>query len=223
VSVVPGNHDVLTADDWGTTAGLWRAYYASDPDVLPHAPIPAAGEADREVPFPCLRRCGPVVLIGLNTAVPTAPLFANGRLGRAQRERLRAVLCALGRAGLFRLVFLHHSPLPDGHAWRKRLWDAGPLLDVLRTTGAELVVHGHGHHEALDVVATAAGPMVVVGAPSASLAGPYAAGWNRYSIARADTGWSVGVDCRRWGPEGVVTRASSEHVLARKDSSQGPA
>jgi hypothetical protein len=58
--------------------------------------------------------------------------------------------------------------------------------------------------------------MVVVGAPSASLAGPYAAGWNRYAIARTDTGWSVGVECRRWGPEGMVTHAASAHALARE-------
>jgi len=217
VSVVPGNHDCLVAADWASSAGLWRDFFASGPAPCPAAgtvPRPDAGSA-RDAPFPMLRRCGRVALVGLNTAVPTRPLLASGRLGAVQRERLGTLLETLGREGLFRLVFLHHSPLPDGHAWRKRLRDAGALLEVLRATGAELVVHGHGHHEALATVATSAGPMVVVGAPSASLTGDFQAGWNRYLIGPARDGWLVTVELHRHGPAGMVLHDSSIHTLPR--------
>jgi 3',5'-cyclic AMP phosphodiesterase CpdA len=204
VSVIPGNHDVLVADDWAATVGLWRNYFSSTAD-----------EAPGDGAFPFLRCCGAVALIGLNSSVPTAPLMADGRMGVAQRERLGPLLEALGRESCFRLVFLHHSPLPDGHAWRKRLRDADALLALLRDAGVELVVHGHGHHEALTTVDTAAGPMLVVGAPSASLAGEFAAGWNLYRIAPVAGGWSVRIDLHRHGHTGMVLRDSVEHVLSR--------
>ena len=221
VSVIPGNHDCLVADEWALTVGLWRDFYAEFPA--------AAGSRGQSAPcsracgcgsgpdagFPFLRRSGPVALVGLNSAVPTAPLFASGRLGDAQLERLGALLGSLGRQACFRLVFMHHSPLPDGHAWRKRLRDATALLHVLRSAGAELVVHGHGHHQAFATVATTAGPMLVVGAPSASLAGEHQAGWNRYVVERTAAGWNVTVDQRRFGPTGVVLRESSKHALPR--------
>jgi 3',5'-cyclic AMP phosphodiesterase CpdA len=223
VSVIPGNHDVLVADDWSATAGLWQEFFPPVPMSPGWAEGHGMGAGDsgsRSGPsaatsFPGLRRCGPVALLGLNTAVPTVPFFADGRLGHAQCERVGTLLEALGREGVFRLVFLHHSPLPAGHAWRKRLRDAGALLAVLRDAGAELIVHGHGHHEALATVETASGPMLVVGAPSASLAGEFAAGWNRYRIAGAPGGWSVKVDLHRLGLAGMELRGSAEYRLAR--------
>ena len=45
--------------------------------------------------FPFVRRRGPLALIGLSTAVPTAPFMATGRLGDAQLARLGEMLDAL--------------------------------------------------------------------------------------------------------------------------------
>jgi hypothetical protein len=39
-------------------------------------------------PFPFVRRRGPLALIGVSSAVPTPPLMATGRLGRAQLDAL---------------------------------------------------------------------------------------------------------------------------------------
>ena len=44
-------------------------------------------EADG-TPFPFVRRRGPLALIGVSSAVPTLPLMATGRLGRAQLDAL---------------------------------------------------------------------------------------------------------------------------------------
>jgi hypothetical protein len=85
-------------------------------------------------------------------------------------------------------VLIHHPPLP-GQAKRYRgLEDAAALEAVLARHGAELVIHGHNHHNMLAWCATSAGGKVpVVGAPSAALAHPYKreplARYNLYRIA----------------------------------------
>ncbi len=133
VSMVPGNHDRYVDADFDHTVGLWRDYFRGD---------------DGSTEFPFLRRRGPVALIGVDTAVPTAPFLASGRVGEAQRARLARILQETRAAGLFRVVLLHHSPLLDGHSPRKRLRDAALLTETLQACGAELVIHGHGHDRA---------------------------------------------------------------------------
>jgi 3',5'-cyclic AMP phosphodiesterase CpdA len=93
---------------------------------------------------------------------------------------------------------LHHSPLPHGHSWRKRLTDAQKVMGIFERAGAELVIHGHGHVERLDEVATAAGSLLVLGAPSASYRRDGRAGWNRYDISTEGRGWRVRIETRRW-------------------------
>ncbi len=79
------------------------------------------------------------------------------------------MLDRLGAAGLFRLVLIHHPPLP-GQASRSRgLIDAEALEAVLQRHGAELVVHGHNHRNMLAWRPSGSGMLPVVGAPSASL------------------------------------------------------
>ena len=47
---------------------------------------------DGDAAFPFLRRRGPLALIGLSSAVPTAPFMATGRLGAEQLARSRELL-----------------------------------------------------------------------------------------------------------------------------------
>jgi 3',5'-cyclic AMP phosphodiesterase CpdA len=182
VTVIPGNHDRYVRADWSDTVGCWSEYLAGDDW--------GSGVASEPM-FPSLRVREGVAIIGLDSAVPSAPLFATGRTGAAQRQRVAALLDQARQRSLFRLVLIHHSPLPRGHRWRKRLTDAAALLGVLQRHGAELVVHGHGHQRRIDVVATSQGDMVVVAAPSASLVGAGRGGYNGYRIGRAGTGWRV--------------------------------
>jgi 3',5'-cyclic AMP phosphodiesterase CpdA len=179
VTVIPGNHDIYSRlrDDRGT--GRWSAYMASCAQGAAHA---AAGEA-----FPFVRMLGPVALIGVNSAVPTPPLVASGRLGEEQLARLGAVLERLGQADVFRLLLIHHPPMP-GQAKRFRgLEDAAGLEAVLSRHGAELVLHGHNHRNMLAWCATGARALPVVGAPSAALGrhhkGEPLARYNLYRIA----------------------------------------
>jgi 3',5'-cyclic AMP phosphodiesterase CpdA len=160
VSVVPGNHDIYVRLRRDPGAERWARYMASD------AGEPAPGEPR----FPFLRRLGPIGLIGVNSAVPTPPLLASGRVGRAQRERLAGLLESLGAEGLFRLVLIHHPPLP-GQATRLRaLRDAAELKALLVRHGAELVIHGHNHINTLAWCGSGRTRVPVVGAPAAALA-----------------------------------------------------
>jgi len=152
VTVSPGNHDALTAD---AQAGRVAAFG------------PWFGDGG-ETHFPRVRRRGPVALVNLCSAVPTAPLLASGRLGEAQLERLSQALDDLGREGLFRVVLLHHPAGAGVVSRRKALADGPELREVLRRHGAELVLHGHAHEAVFGVVAGPHGPIPVLGVPSAS-------------------------------------------------------
>jgi 3',5'-cyclic AMP phosphodiesterase CpdA len=205
VSVVPGNHDVYQRLHNDRGAERWAAYMTSDTayDMARHHDAhcaagrvggrtenagPLSGDGSRDAPgdglrFPFLRRIGPVAIIGVNSAVPTPPLIASGRVGPHQRARLAEVLTMLGREGAFRMVLIHHPPLP-GQARRSRaLEDAPELAAVLAERGAELVVHGHNHESTL-VWCGAKRRVPVVGVPAAALAQARGAVCGRHNLYR---------------------------------------
>ncbi len=196
VSLVPGNHDRYVAASFDSTVGLWREYFRGD---------------NGSVEFPFVRQRKGVALIGVDTAVPTAPFLASGKVGPSQREQLANLLDATATAGCFRVVLLHHSPLLDGHSRRKRLSDAGDVTDALMKHGAELVIHGHGHEERIDRLEGPNGPMLVVAVPSASYSVPGRAGWNQYCVSGDAGSWQLEIVIRRTTPGGFAT-ASTETV-----------
>src|SRR3546814_1286444 len=102
VTVVPGNHDATVRLGWTAGLGRWAPWMTGDGD---EAGGSAANDAtDR---FPVVRRRGSIGFVNLSSAVPTAPLLACGRLGRAQVERAAVALDRLRRDGLFRVVAIH--------------------------------------------------------------------------------------------------------------------
>lgn len=159
VTLVPGNHDVYVRATAHCAARDWAEYMRGD-DVT--ADDPATPSA-----FPFVRRRGPIALIGLSSALPTGPLKASGRLGPEQTARLADLLAQL--ADSFRVVLIHHPPL-GRRPRHKRLTDAAPLLRVLAAHGAELVLHGHDHRDALEWATGPHGRIPVVGVPSSSAA-----------------------------------------------------
>ena len=162
VSVIPGNHDIyghLRPRSRHRSLGRLMASCAE-------GALLTGGHAG----FPYVRRLGQVALIGVNSAVVTPPMMAWGEVGAAQRERLGRLLDQLGQAQLFRLVLIHHPPLPGQAKPARALRDAPELEKVLTQHGAELVIHGHNHLNSLAWRQSASGPLPVVGAPSASLA-----------------------------------------------------
>jgi 3',5'-cyclic AMP phosphodiesterase CpdA len=179
VSVVPGNHDAYVAATQHCFAQSWADYLRGD-DATP-------GSA---VTFPYLRRRGAVTLIGVSTAVPTAPFMATGWLGEAQRDALERLLAGLAAEPAFRVLMIHH-PLRS-KSQHKRLTDAPELLALLKGHGVDLVLHGHDHVHSTIWIDGPSRQIPVVGVPSASAFAdghrPSAA-YNLFSIAHDGDAW----------------------------------
>jgi 3',5'-cyclic AMP phosphodiesterase CpdA len=223
VSVVPGNHDAYVAGAGVHRDLHWLPYMAGDAQAArphpPHQP-PQAGEdfpmppppADEggsgqtdEMPFPYLRRRGPVALVGVSTAVPTPPFMATGELGALQIARVAKMLDALRSEGLFRVVMIHHPPVPAAH--HKCLTDAVVFQRALAEVGAELIIHGHDHAHSLIWIGGRDGRIPVIGVPSASVsasAKKRAGAYNLYLIGGRSGAWTCEVVSRGLRPSGAV-------------------
>ena len=207
VTVIPGNHDAYVAVPWESSLAKWQAYMTCEGNA------DDGGEAGG---FPFVRYRGPAAIIGLSSAQPTPLFCAHGTLGRAQLDRLRALLRRLGEEGWFRIVLLHHPPSLDKIAWRKRLVDAAPFREVIAEAGAELVLHGHDHTCGAERITSAAGAVPVIGVPSAS-AGEDGkkplAHYQLYSIGREGNAWRVAVAVRGFDPASGRFAAARSYTL----------
>jgi 3',5'-cyclic AMP phosphodiesterase CpdA len=159
VSLVPGNHDAYVRRAARHPQLHWGDYMRGDDGF---APGPHAGA------FPFVRRRGPLVLIGLSSAVPTPPFMATGRLGADQIARLDEMLARFAPEPMFRVVLIHHPPLSKRSERFKRLTDGDAFCAVLKRRGAELVLHGHDHVDSVVMLAGPRGKIPSVGVPSAS-------------------------------------------------------
>jgi 3',5'-cyclic AMP phosphodiesterase CpdA len=191
VTLVPGNHDVYVRGVRGYSRSHWGAYMR--------------GEETSDEQFPFLRRRGVLALIGLSSAVPTAPFMATGRLGSAQIDRLAALLELCRGEGRFRVVLIHHPPQTSPRRRFKRLIDAPQLRATLQRHGAELVLHGHDHVHSVIYLDGPQRWIPAIGVPSASQVpqpehGP--AGYNLYRIAGQAGEWRCELVARALFPAG---------------------
>jgi 3',5'-cyclic AMP phosphodiesterase CpdA len=152
VTLVPGNHDAYIRRVAGHAAQHWREYMRGDDG------------AD----FPFVRRRGPVAIVGLTTSLPTGPFMATGRLGSDQLARFAEILIALAREPVFRVVLIHHPPIPNSGHYMKRLIDGPIFRALLAEHGAELLLHGHNHEQQLMWLDGPGGRIPAIGVPSAS-------------------------------------------------------
>jgi 3',5'-cyclic AMP phosphodiesterase CpdA len=199
VTLVPGNHDAYVRSGIRYSNLHWTEYM----------------RGDDEIAFPFLRRRGPLALIGLSSAVPTAPFMATGRLGGEQIARLGELLehCA----GSFRVVLIHHPPASKPSRRFKRLLDGADLRAALARHGAELVIHGHDHERALIHLDGPQRPIPVVGVPSASEAPPGQhdpAGYNLYRIEGESGAWRCEVVSRGLSHNGESVVETKRIMLA---------
>jgi 3',5'-cyclic AMP phosphodiesterase CpdA len=109
----------------------------------------------------------------------------------------------LGRAGLYRVVLLHHPPAAGVVSRRKALVDEAGLRRVLASRGAELVLHGHAHEATMSSLPGPRGPIPALGVPSASAAadghGPPAR-WHAVEIDLDGEAPSVRIVARGFAP-----------------------
>lgn len=186
ISLVPGNHDALVRVASAQGLDRWARWTRL---------------GDAAWPFVHRLPGEDVSLIGLNSALPTAPLLARGRLGPHQLERLGRVLREEGEAGRLRVVLLHHPVAAGAVGWRKALADADTLRALLARHGAELVLHGHARDSRFDRLDGPAGDIPCLCVPSSSaLPNPRDEGarWNRLVLARDADGARVEVRVREW-------------------------
>ncbi|NHO32907.1 metallophosphoesterase family protein [Acetobacter fallax] len=189
VAVIPGNHDALTPIPWADGPGLWA----------PYGGMTAPDE-------PLVTRIHDVALIGLSSAVPTAPFFASGMMGETQAEKLADILTRTGAEGLCRVVMIHHPPRHDLVVWRKALRDIDRFTQVVRNAGAELILHGHSHRGTFSTLPESDIP--VIGVTSASHRpgrSGTAAGWNHIAIERSTPeNWTIAIRARRLDTQGTL-------------------
>ncbi|WP_293677839.1 metallophosphoesterase [uncultured Phenylobacterium sp.] len=180
VTVSPGNHDALVARGAPASFAPWARWLGDGPPGFPH-----------------LRVRGPVAIVNLSSAVPTPAHSARGRLGAAQIEAAAGLLREA--QGLYRIVLIHHPPVPGLVSPRKSLVDAEALGAVMAQAGAELVLHGHAHEGSLAVLRAAVGSTPVLGVPSASStarATHRAARWQEIAVTRDGEGFRAEVTAR---------------------------
>jgi len=177
VTLVPGNHDAYIRRASGWAAQHWGEYMRGDD---------GAG-------FPFVRRRGPLAIVGLTTSLPTGPFMATGHLGGEQLARLAEILITLSREALFRVVLIHHPPIPNKRHYMKRLIDGPMFRALIAEHGAELVLHGHNHEQQLIWLGGPHGRIPAVGVPSASAIisdHDEPAAYNLYAIDGGPGGWS---------------------------------
>jgi len=209
VTVIPGNHDAYVHTEWIQTHAHWTDYMLSD-----NAPAPSGSSGVYRI-FPSWRVRGPVAIIGVCTAHPSAPYLAVGSIGWYQLQKLEKIMDQATRQKLFRVILIHHPPAAGTVSWRKRLTDAAKFRALLKQYGADLILHGHAHRTVRNHLPVPCGNVQVVGAPSASAIGRNHQRMARYYIYRitsATGSWNVGLTIRVYSPaEKVFITESEEH------------
>lgn len=181
ISIVPGNHDMYVGSAASYITKRWHPWMQN---------------------FPYVHHCGDVAIIGVSSAIPTAPFLASGAIGKKQLAKLEPLLNDLGKQGKCRIVILHHPPQAGLVSHRKRLRDAAAFRAVMARAGCELVLHGHAHHDAEALLQGADGcavPVWGVGTGTAGGASDHYRGHYQWlEIERRNHGWHIARHHRRY-------------------------
>ncbi len=201
VTAIPGNHDAYVPGAHRRFRRLWAPWMVSDD-----------AEHVGSALFPFMRRKNHVALIGVSSAVASAPFMATGRVGSRQIERLSHLLEEARAEGLFRVILIHHPPklAHPRDQWRK-LTDARRFRRAVERHGAELILHGHDHIRMMMAIKGRSGVVPVVGVPAASatkVGGPRAGGYALHEIAARDADYELTVIHRGFAPDGNIVETA---------------
>ena len=201
VTAIPGNHDAYVPGAHNRYRKLWAPWMVSDD-----------AEHVGKALFPFMRRKRHVALIGVSSAVASAPFMATGRVGEHQTERLSAFLREAQSEGLFRIILIHHPPklIDPRSAWRK-LTDGKRFRRAVERFGAELILHGHEHIRMMTAIKGATGIVPVIGVPAGSgpaIGGPRAGGYALHEIAENGPCYELTVIHRGFAPSGEIVETA---------------
>lgn len=219
VTVIPGNHDVYTEDAAQSRAfeRHFAEYVAAPGDDAARDALRARGRAA----YPVRRVIdGRVAVYILCSALPTVALTAWGRVGRAQRDRLRA-LRRTEPAGIeSRLLLVHHNLHTRGA--RKDatsgLRDRLAVSRVADQIGADAILHGHDHHPyAGHVDRNNRRPLLILGAGSSTWQRTEAGlGAARFSVLTMTSNGVTAVE--RWAAPSPDAAFTVEHDAVLHDA-----
>ena len=126
--VVPGNHDIPVYNvvrRFIDPFGNYKRYISRDLSPF---------HVDSEI-----------AVLGINTARSVIMDFSEGRMNKAQIQRVREVFCALPET-VFKVLFTHHPFLPPPDAPGTKLVGRHKLaLPALESCGVDLLLAGHLH------------------------------------------------------------------------------
>jgi len=201
VTAIPGNHDAYVPGAHHLFRKLWAPWMVSDD-----------AEHIGSALFPFMRRKGHVALIGVSSAVASAPFMATGRVGEHQTERLVALLSEAKAEGLFRIILIHHPPkLIDPRSQWRKLTDGRRFRAAVERFGAELILHGHEHVRMMTAIKGATGVVPVVGVPAGSgpaIGGPRAGGYAIHEIAESGPCYELTVIHRGYAESGEIVETA---------------
>lgn len=210
VSVVPGNHDAYVPGALAKACQSWAEYMTGDEGLRGQPPSP-------ELMFPYLRRRGPVAIIGISSAVASAPFLATGRFRESEAGEVLALLHKAKDEGLFRVVLIHHPPFRFEDDASRRLYGIRLFQRTVMKAGAELVLHGHTHLNSWHMISSGDQGIAVVGVPSASQApggSKPAARWNEFAISGGPGTWNcVWSERGITGPSGHVSHIGTRDLI----------
>lgn len=137
VVVFPGNHDYyVSAAANGQFEELCRDYQPAVESGTPR--------------YPFVTRAGNVSVVCFNSAIPTPPMLAYGRVGDDQIARGVALACRERDDGQTIAFALHHHPTRAPHKKRegpRGLRNAAAFRRAACEAKASLIMHGHNHYE----------------------------------------------------------------------------
>ena len=201
VRLVPGNHDCYQPDSWRAACAAYAGYLATGSETEPVGNDPQSGFPGREV-------LGELTLITANSAHSTPWWAAVGTLGAAQRAKIAELLDAT--AGTFRILALHHPPLPGSCARRKALTDAKACQKLLTQGRPQLTLHGHLHR---NITLTMPYGRIYCTAAAGSVRADAPASYRLFDISRERAGWQVNMTLKCLGPDGVAVADRESYSL----------
>lgn len=193
-----GNHDPYTPASIRRLQTYWERFL----------PGGATTATDPREAYPQVWSSGPLALITLCSGTPTWLFSAEGAIGRAQMQRLDAMLAALDRTAQVPVLHIHHPPDTAQLSALQRLRDGDQLLDVMARHDCPLILHGHTHRGELRQLSCLGKRLVLAGASSASAVatrGPAAAGFNLIDLSRSDDCFHIAVSAQRFDGSAYIT------------------
>ncbi|ALE03564.1 metallophosphoesterase family protein [Bartonella ancashensis] len=178
ISLTFGNHDAYVRGALKKACNIFQPWIKSD--------------ISQKNIFPYIRVRDNVAIIGASSAIATPPFQASGYFGRVQARNLSYLLDYAAKRNLFRVVIIHHPPYHCATSWHKKLWGIERFLNVVKSCGCELVLHGHTHLPTLKIVEGKMRKIPIVGVASASQAfggEKPPANFNLFAIERYQEQW----------------------------------